>query len=145
MPSPTDTVVKFYNAPPGPLAYSVIIPRHGDDWVLVQHKERTTLEFPGGHIEAGEDHFACARRELTEETGAKEFSLEFVCYYGVNGSINGGEERFGALFRADIAAFAPLGNFEIGRVLCQRELPLHWTYPDIQPMLWQRAMEQGQQ
>lgn len=36
------------------LKYVVIFMKQGKDWVLVRHRERSTWEFAGGHIEAGE-------------------------------------------------------------------------------------------
>ena len=44
----------------------------------MRHKDRSTFEIPGGHIEDGEDYISCAKRELYEETGAKEFDLHFI-------------------------------------------------------------------
>ena len=65
------------------LKYAVIIARHDGKWVFCKHKERNTLEIPGGHREPGEDIFVTANRELYEETGATEYDLKPVCYYSV--------------------------------------------------------------
>lgn len=61
------------------LRFAVILARSGGKWVLCKHRERTTLEVPGGHREPGEDIETTARRELREETGAAAFTLRPVC------------------------------------------------------------------
>jgi NUDIX domain. len=65
------TEVKFYDpefVPAGHLAYSVITARFEGKWIFVRHRERTTWEIPGGHIEEGESSDVAASRELMEET-----------------------------------------------------------------------------
>ena len=83
---------------------------------------RDTLEFPGGHREAEEFVVDTAERELKEETGAKDFTLEPVCIYGVKEG--DGDETYGMLCVADIISFEPFDS-EIE----------NWTYPTIQPYL----------
>jgi ADP-ribose pyrophosphatase len=51
----------------------VILALFDDDTVLVERQFRypvgqVFIEFPAGKIDAGEDHLACAKRELQEET-----------------------------------------------------------------------------
>ena len=58
------------------LLYSVIVSRYNGRWVLCRHKDRTTYEVPGGHIEEGESSYEAAKRELYEETGAVEYTIE---------------------------------------------------------------------
>lgn len=78
--------VKFYNiADDEKLKFAVIIARSGGRWVFCRHKERSTLEIPGGHREPGETVAQTAERELREETGAEEFTLKRVCVYSVTG------------------------------------------------------------
>lgn len=64
-----------------PLKYAVICARCNGKWVFCKHKERDTYEIPGGHREDGEDIEATAKRELWEETGAKDFDICPVCIY----------------------------------------------------------------
>lgn len=58
-------------------------------WIFCKHKDRTTWENPGGHIDEGETPLEAAKRELYEETGAINFDIEPLCDYYINGEIDG--------------------------------------------------------
>ena len=125
------------------LKFAVILARSGGKWVLCKHRERTTLEVPGGHREPGEDIETTARRELREETGAAAFPLRPVCIYAV---VRDGEpgESCGMLYAAEITAFDPELHSEIERtVLLDSLAGVDWTYPDIQPRLLEEARRRG--
>ena len=79
--------VKFYNiADDEKLKFAVIVARSGGRWVFCRHKERSTLEIPGGHREPGETVAQTAERELRGgKTGAEKFTLKRVCVYSVTG------------------------------------------------------------
>ena len=125
------------------LRFAVILARSGGKWVLCKHRERSTLEVPGGHREPGEDIAAAARRELHEETGAAAFTLRPVCVYAVVRD-GGPEESCGMLYTAEIAAFDPELHSEIERtVLLDSLAQVDWTYPDIQPRLLEEARRRG--
>lgn len=127
--------VRFYpSVRDGLLRFAVILARSGGKWVFCRHRERTTLENPGGHREPGETIGQAAARELREETGAKEFTLEPVCVYSV--VRDDGEESFGGLYAAEIESFEAELHSEIAEIVLLDEPPEdNWTYPDIQPAL----------
>ena len=78
--------VNFYdNIDDKMLKFAVIISKTNGKWVFCKHKERDTLEVPGGHREKGETILETARRELREETGAIDFIIEPICIYSVKG------------------------------------------------------------
>ena len=115
------------------LKYAVIAARYKGKWVFVKHRERDTLEIPGGHREAGENIAQTAARELFEETGAVKYSLIQLFPYRVNDN--------GMLFYAEIEELGELPDSEIERVELLDE-PLAelsgWTYPEIQPFLLEK-------
>lgn len=120
------------------LKFAVIIAKSNGKWVLCKHKQRDTWEFPGGHREPGESIDETARRELREESGAREFALHQVCAYSVTGKnrVNKtGEESFGMLYTAEIFSFEKDLHSEMERVELFEQLPENWTYPEIQPKL----------
>jgi 8-oxo-dGTP diphosphatase len=131
--------VKFYDSVKDDLLkFAVIISKHNGKWVFCKHRERDTYEIPGGHREPNETIFHTAKRELTEETGALDFSMTPICVYSVTGKnrvSKTGEETFGMLFYAEIKSFSDEINSEIEYVKCFDELPTKWTYPLIQPLL----------
>lgn len=131
--------VKFYESvEESLLKFAVILAKSGGKWVFCKHKERDTYECPGGHREPDETIEETARRELFEETGALDFTIEPVCVYSVTGQnrVNlSGEETFGMLWYADNTRFAPELHSEMERILLTDELSEDWTYPEIQPLL----------
>ncbi len=137
------TKVQFYDqVEDQKLRFAVIVTRTEGHWVFCKHKERNTLEVPGGHREPGEDILETAKRELYEETGATDFSIEPVCVYSVIVPLNfDGQETFGMLYYADVKAFEKELHSEIERIVIQDELPTSWTYPDIQPYLMQELFK----
>lgn len=114
------------------LKYSVICARYQGRWILCRHKERSTWEIPGGHIEAGETALEAARRELWEETGATDADIRPVCVYKVS--------QYGMLFFAEVHSMEniPDGS-EIAEAKRFDHLPDNLTYPAIQPHLFEKV------
>ena len=122
------------------LKFAVIAARSEGKWVFCRHKERTTLEIPGGHREPGESVDQTAARELREETGAEVFSLRPVCVYSV---VRADGESFGGLYYAEVSSFGELHS-EIEKIfLLEEPLEGNWTYPEIQPKLLEEVRRRG--
>lgn len=117
------------------LKFAVIVTKTNGKWVFCKHKDRDTLEVPGGHREPNEDIIDTAKRELVEETGAIDYEIKSVCVYSVKEGDNfNGKETFGLLCYADVKSFGEI-NSEIEKVIITDDLPDNWTYPTIQPFL----------
>lgn len=137
--------VKFYDKVNDELLkFAVIISRYNGKLVFCKHRQRETLEIPGGHREVGEIIDEAARRELYEETGAVDFKIEPICVYSVTAEDNfDGQETFGMLFFADIFSFEKELHSEIESICLLDGLPEKWTYPLIQPKLIEEAERRG--
>lgn len=126
------------------LKYAVILAKYNGRYVFVKHRERSTLEIPGGHREQGENIAQTAARELYEETGALQYSLRQICPYSVE---KDGETSYGMLFYAEITELGDLPLSEIERVVLLDEPPRElseWTYPDIQPKLLEKIESESE-
>ena len=125
------------------LTYAVIGARYDGKWVFCRHRDRSTLEMPGGHREPGEDVVDAARRELFEETGATGFDLRPICLYSVTME---GKTGYGGLFYAVITELGQLPDSEIAEIFLLDTMPDNLTYPHIQPRLWdhiRRSIKDG--
>lgn len=119
------------------LIFVDIVAKYNSHWLLCKKKNSDTWECPGGHIEKGETSEQAAKRELWEETGAVEFDIKPIGYYGVKGSdgvMESLEEVFGQIYYAEIKSFGKLPDFEIEKIELFDELPNNWTYPYAHPM-----------
>lgn len=138
------TEVRFYEEiDDARLKFAVILARSGGKWVYCRHRDRTTLEIPGGHREPGEAIEAAAERELREETGAEAFSIRPVCAYAVVRDDQPGESC-GMLFAAEIDSFEQELHSEIAEIFLLDAPPEdNWTYPEIQPKLLEEGVRRG--
>ena len=124
------------------LKFAVIVSIFDGKFIFCKHKDRVTLEVPGGHREANEDIELTAKRELYEETCAVDYTIEPICVYSVTADENfNGEETFGMLYYANISSFETELHNEIEKIVIQKDLPSAWTYPLIQPKLVEKVIE----
>ena len=103
----------------------MVVPILDDGRVVVERQyrhpvDRVMIEFPAGKLDPGEDHLACARRELREETGysAREwayagqlhpvisYSTEFIDVWFARG-LTLGERRLDAGEFLDVFTATP--------------------------------------
>lgn len=132
---------------PGSLArykYVVIFAQYQGKWLFCRHKQRTTIETAGGHIEPGETPIQAAERELWEETGAEKFTVHELFDY-VSEDTKGAAS--GVVFLAEIETLGQLPeNFEMAERKLFDRLPDErdiWTYPAITPELIAKLREMG--
>ena len=110
------------------LKFVVICVKHIRQWLLVRHKERTTWEMAGGHIDIGESAQIAALRELYEETGIIKEAIETICDYEV---CNDDGSSYGRLFYIDAEELGELPGYEIAEVRLFDDFPVNSTYPQI--------------
>lgn len=116
--------------------FTVIFSEYQGKLLLSRHKLRTTWETQGGHIEPGESTLDCAKRELYEESGAVEFTIEPVFDYWA-GDDKGWAN--GQVFVAHIKTLDAIPASEMAEVSLFDDLPDNVTYPDITPQLWEHV------
>ena len=114
--------------------YVVVFSEYNGKIVLSRHKERTTWETQGGHIEQGETPLDAAKRELYEESGAVDYEIKPLCDYRAwNGETGHGAN--GVVFHAVIRKFGAIPDSEMAEIQEFTELPENLTYPAITPVL----------
>ncbi|WP_460642202.1 NUDIX hydrolase [Lacrimispora brassicae] len=126
------------------LDFAVIVSRYRNQWIFCKHRDRNTLEFPGGHREKGEDIVAAARRELYEETGAAEYTLKQICAYSVQDldeKEGDSKESFGMLFYSQVKELGEMPpGYEMEMIRLYDEMPDSLTYPEILPALMDKVI-----
>ena len=118
------------------LKFVVIPSKYNGKWVFVRHQDRTTWEFPGGHIEEGEIPDDAAARELKEESGAVNFDIKALCNYSVD---RDGKRNFGRVYFADIKEIGDFRVFEMDEILTTNQLPENLTYPIIMKSIMEKV------
>ena len=119
--------------------YVVILSEYNGKIVLSRHKERTTWETQGGHIEQGETPLDAAKRELYEESGAVDFEINPLCDYRAWNEETGHGAN-GVVFHAVIRKFGAIPDSEMAEIQEFTELPEDLTYPAITPVLFAHLM-----
>ncbi len=131
--------------------FAVILAKKGGQWIFCKHKDRDTLEFPGGRREKEGETFCetileTARRELYEETGAIDFDIRPLTPYSVIVKMDeneAGEESFGMIYYAEVRTLEKELHSEIEEIILMDQMPEAMTYPQIQPRMMEKAKELG--
>jgi 8-oxo-dGTP diphosphatase len=116
--------------------YVVILSKYKGQILLSRHRDRSTWETQGGHIEAGETPYAAAERELYEESGAVRFTLTPAFDYRTERE---NWQANGMVFVADIDVLEAIPKSEMAQVRGFTQLPPELTYPEITPLLFEYA------
>lgn len=119
----------------GAYKYVVTLSTYGGKLMLSRHRQRTTWETQGGHVERGETPLEAARRELYEESCAVRYDIRPLCDYWAGDEITG-EGSTGMVFHAEIHELGPLPESEMAEVRLFDGLPENLTYPAITPELY---------
>ncbi|MEG1892193.1 MAG: NUDIX domain-containing protein [Clostridia bacterium] len=120
----------------GSYQFVIILSLYQGKLLLSRHKQRTSWEAQGGHIEKGETPLEAAKRELYEESGAVDYQIVPAFDYCVEDEAS---EASGMVFFAEINALDALPESEMKEVACFEQLPKELTYPDITPVLFAHA------
>lgn len=115
--------------------FVVVLSKYQGKILLSRHKDRTTWETQGGHIESGETPLDAAKRELYEESGAVEFDIQPFCDYWA-GDFETNQGASGMVFVANITKLGKLPKSEMAEVKTFDVLPPDLTYPTITPVLF---------
>jgi len=126
--------------------YADIVSLHKGKWVFSKHKERTTWETQGGHIEKGETPLEAAKRELFEEAGAVDFDIEPLCDYSVSGTFNGRDiTGNGQAYFAVVHSLSDIPAESVMERVCLFDsLPDELTYPTVMRDLFPIAIAKKQ-
>ena len=120
-----------------PVIYVVIAARYDGGWLFVRHRKRGGYELAAGHPDEGEDSVQAAVRELMEETGALDFTLEPVTYYSVD---TGRGKKTGRLFLAFIDTLGEITDkHEIEGIKVFRRLPRNLSLSEVMTFLYRTA------
>lgn len=115
--------------------YVVVLSTYCGKLMFSRHKDRTTWETQGGHVEPGETPMDAAKRELYEESGAIRYDIRALCDYWAGNEITG-EGATGMVFHAEIHELGPLPESEMAEVRLFDSLPDNLTYPAITPEIY---------
>ncbi|KON83737.1 hypothetical protein AF331_16335 [Rossellomorea marisflavi] len=113
--------------------FAVISVDFQGQWIFVRHTSRETWEIPGGHREQGETIEETAKRELFEETGCQSATFTPICDYSIG-------TRSGRLFYAVVKEIGSKPPSEIGEIRYFDTPPHPLTYPDVQPLLFEKTL-----
>ncbi len=120
--------------------YVLIFSVYQNKMVLSKHRERTGWENQGGKIEKNETEIEAARRELYEESGAKEYKLYPLCDYWAKDESH---EANTMVFFADIITFGQIPESEIEYISFFDRPPKDLTYSYIFYSIYEFVLSQN--
>ena len=115
--------------------YVVVLSEYNGKILLSRHKDRTTWETQGGHIEDGETPLDAAKRELYEKSGAIDFDIESLCDYRAWNE-DTGHGANGVVFKAIIRELGNIPESEMAEVQNFDSLPNELNYQAITTVLF---------
>jgi len=130
----------------GDYKYADIVSFYEGKWIFSKHKNRTTWETQGGHIEEGEAPLEAAKRELFEEAGAVDFDIEPLCDYWIRAEVDGVEiTGNGQVYFANVRTLGDSPHESEMEKICLFDAPPQdVTYPpystEIFPLVLQKRM-----
>lgn len=119
------------------LKFVVICVRYRGKLLLARHKDRTTWEMPGGHIEDGESSREAALRELYEETGIITEDIAAICDFEV---CDDGRSTYDRLYYASVERLGELPQYEMAEIRLFDDFPENCTYPHIYKIIVPQVM-----
>lgn len=121
--------------------FADVFAQYHDKWIFCKHKQRSTWEAPGGHIEVGETPLEAAKRELFEERGATSFDLIPLCDYWITGEYNGmAIDANGQVYYANVHALGEIPPSEMETICLLTALPDNLTYPEYSHVVFPYAL-----
>ncbi len=136
-------MVKFYDSVDDSLLkFAVIFAMYDGKYIFFASiSKEIPSKFPVDIVKKNETIDDTAKRELYEETGAVDFEIEPVGVYSVTEKDNfNGAETFGMLYYANIRSFETELHSEIEKIIITDKVPENWTYPTIQPDIFQYVL-----
>lgn len=100
--------------------YVIIFAVYNNKYIFVREKDEDKYSLPAGHIEINESYIDAAKRELYEETGALEYTIDEVCIYSVE---ENNEKNYGILYYANISKLGTLPDYEIEEIKLFNTMP----------------------
>ena len=121
----------LFTAPDSELTRVICVAKYCGKFIFCKHKNRSTWEIPGGHIEPGETWQQAAKRELYEETGATNALITPICQYSIS--------TYGILCVAEVLELSSLPNSEIEKIEFFDDIPKDLTYPEAHTLFFETA------